>query len=136
MKLTKFTHSCVRLQKDGQVLVIDPGTFSEAEEALAGAQAGLVASPKGWGASTGSNVSTVGVETRAMISAVSVSASTTASIGAPEAKGTKPLWSGPKMDEVRNMRSFFFVGFRGVIVSRRRRILDKSPAVRATPCVR
>lgn len=42
MKLTKFTHACVRLEKDGHVLVIDPGTFSESEEALAGAHAVLV----------------------------------------------------------------------------------------------
>ncbi|MEE2521440.1 MBL fold metallo-hydrolase [Pseudarthrobacter sp. J75] len=42
MKLTKFTHSCVRLQKDNQVLVIDPGTYSEAAEALEGANAVLV----------------------------------------------------------------------------------------------
>ncbi|HET8878811.1 MAG TPA: MBL fold metallo-hydrolase, partial [Arthrobacter sp.] len=26
MKLTKFTHACVRLEKDGGVLVLDPGT--------------------------------------------------------------------------------------------------------------
>jgi L-ascorbate metabolism protein UlaG (beta-lactamase superfamily) len=42
MKLTKYTHSCVRLEKDGQVIVLDPGTFSEAEEALDGAHAVLV----------------------------------------------------------------------------------------------
>ncbi|MCT9870207.1 MBL fold metallo-hydrolase [Paenarthrobacter aurescens] len=42
MKLTKYTHACVRLEKDGKVLVIDPGTFSEAEEALNGAHAVLV----------------------------------------------------------------------------------------------
>ena len=42
MLLTKFTHSCVRLEKDGAVLVIDPGTFSEVEEALAGAGTVLV----------------------------------------------------------------------------------------------
>ncbi|GAB2553825.1 MBL fold metallo-hydrolase [Kribbella endophytica] len=29
MKLTKFTHACVRIDKDGKVLLIDPGTFSE-----------------------------------------------------------------------------------------------------------
>ncbi|MGW6198467.1 MBL fold metallo-hydrolase [Kribbella sp. NPDC055110] len=29
MKLTKFAHACVRLEKDGKVLLIDPGTFSE-----------------------------------------------------------------------------------------------------------
>jgi L-ascorbate metabolism protein UlaG (beta-lactamase superfamily) len=32
MRLTKFTHSCVRLDKDGSVLVLDPGNFSTAEE--------------------------------------------------------------------------------------------------------
>lgn len=42
MKLTKYTHACVRLEKDGKVLVIDPGTFSESEEALEGASAVLV----------------------------------------------------------------------------------------------
>ncbi|OUM39772.1 MBL fold metallo-hydrolase [Arthrobacter sedimenti] len=42
MLLTKFTHSCVRLEQDGRVLVIDPGTFSEVEEALEGAGAVLV----------------------------------------------------------------------------------------------
>lgn len=42
MKLTKFTHSCVRLEKDGKVLVFDPGTLSEADEALAGADAVLI----------------------------------------------------------------------------------------------
>ena len=30
MQLTKKTHACVRLEKDGRTLVIDPGTFSEA----------------------------------------------------------------------------------------------------------
>lgn len=42
MKLTKFTHACIRLDDDGRVLVLDPGTFSETKEALAGAQAILV----------------------------------------------------------------------------------------------
>lgn len=28
MKLTKYTHACVTLEKDGQLLVIDPGMFS------------------------------------------------------------------------------------------------------------
>lgn len=42
MKLTKFTHACVRLEKDNRVLVVDPGNFSEAAEALAGAEAVLV----------------------------------------------------------------------------------------------
>ncbi|PTT63367.1 MBL fold metallo-hydrolase [Arthrobacter sp. HMWF013] len=42
MKLTKYTHSCVRLEKDGQVIVLDPGTFSETKEALDGAHAILV----------------------------------------------------------------------------------------------
>ncbi|CAL8898558.1 MBL fold metallo-hydrolase [Kocuria varians] len=42
MLLTKFTHSCVRLEKEGHVLVIDPGTFSEVEEALEGAGTVLI----------------------------------------------------------------------------------------------
>jgi L-ascorbate metabolism protein UlaG (beta-lactamase superfamily) len=42
MKLTKFTHACVRLEKEGKVLVLDPGTFSETAEALDGAQAVLI----------------------------------------------------------------------------------------------
>ena len=42
MKLTKYTHACVRLEKEGGVLVLDPGTFSESAEALAGAQVVLV----------------------------------------------------------------------------------------------
>jgi L-ascorbate metabolism protein UlaG (beta-lactamase superfamily) len=42
MRLTKYTHACVRLEKPGGVLVIDPGTFSEVEEALDGADAFLV----------------------------------------------------------------------------------------------
>jgi L-ascorbate metabolism protein UlaG (beta-lactamase superfamily) len=42
MKLTKYTHACVRLEKDGQVLVIDPGTFSETGQALEAAGAVLV----------------------------------------------------------------------------------------------
>jgi L-ascorbate metabolism protein UlaG (beta-lactamase superfamily) len=29
VKLTKFAHACVRLEKDGKVLLIDPGTFAE-----------------------------------------------------------------------------------------------------------
>ena len=31
MRLTKFGHACVRLEDDGAVLVIDPGTLSEPE---------------------------------------------------------------------------------------------------------
>ncbi|MHC6230469.1 MBL fold metallo-hydrolase [Arthrobacter sp. MMS24-T111] len=42
MKLTKYTHACVRLEKESGVLVLDPGTFSESAEALAGADAILV----------------------------------------------------------------------------------------------
>jgi L-ascorbate metabolism protein UlaG (beta-lactamase superfamily) len=42
MKLTKYTHACVRLEKDNRVLVLDPGTFSETAEALSGADAVLV----------------------------------------------------------------------------------------------
>jgi L-ascorbate metabolism protein UlaG (beta-lactamase superfamily) len=42
MRLTKLGHSCVRLEKDGAVLVIDPGIFTDAAAALAGAAAVLV----------------------------------------------------------------------------------------------
>ncbi|MGX5717682.1 MBL fold metallo-hydrolase [Arthrobacter sp. MAHUQ-56] len=42
MKLTKYTHACVRLEKDGGTIVLDPGNFSEAAEAMEGAQAVLV----------------------------------------------------------------------------------------------
>ncbi|WP_228973588.1 MBL fold metallo-hydrolase [Streptomyces sp. DH12] len=41
MKLTKKAHACVRLEKDGRTLVIDPGGFSE-EDAALGADAILV----------------------------------------------------------------------------------------------
>ncbi|HEU4347877.1 MAG TPA: MBL fold metallo-hydrolase, partial [Actinoplanes sp.] len=40
MRVTKFTHSCLRLEGDG-VLVVDPGGFSE-RAALAGADAVLI----------------------------------------------------------------------------------------------
>ncbi|GAA3004914.1 MBL fold metallo-hydrolase [Streptosporangium longisporum] len=41
MRLTKFRHACVRLEKDDSALVIDPGSFSE-ESALDGARAVLI----------------------------------------------------------------------------------------------
>jgi L-ascorbate metabolism protein UlaG (beta-lactamase superfamily) len=41
MRLTKKTHACVQLEKDGRRLVIDPGGFSEQDAAL-GADALLV----------------------------------------------------------------------------------------------
>ncbi|MFH8366798.1 MBL fold metallo-hydrolase [Streptomyces sp. NPDC018031] len=41
MKLTKKGHACVRIEKDGRVLVIDPGAFTE-PDAVAGADALLV----------------------------------------------------------------------------------------------
>lgn len=42
MQLTKLTHSCVRVDTGAGVLVVDPGVFSEAAEALDGADACLV----------------------------------------------------------------------------------------------
>ena len=42
MKLTKLGHSCVRLEKDGHVLVLDPGVFSDVPVALDGAEAVLI----------------------------------------------------------------------------------------------
>jgi L-ascorbate metabolism protein UlaG (beta-lactamase superfamily) len=41
MRITKFTHACLRVEHDGGVLVIDPGVFSE-PEALDGADAVLI----------------------------------------------------------------------------------------------
>ena len=41
MRITKYTHACVRLEHEGRVLVIDPGTWSE-PAALSGADAVLV----------------------------------------------------------------------------------------------
>ncbi|MFE9404016.1 MBL fold metallo-hydrolase [Streptomyces sp. NPDC006530] len=41
MRITKYTHACVRLEQDGHVLVIDPGAWSE-PAALTGADAVLV----------------------------------------------------------------------------------------------
>jgi L-ascorbate metabolism protein UlaG (beta-lactamase superfamily) len=41
MRLTKYTHSCIRIEEAGGVLVIDPGEFSE-PEALNGADAVLI----------------------------------------------------------------------------------------------
>ncbi|SCF05377.1 L-ascorbate metabolism protein UlaG, beta-lactamase superfamily [Micromonospora viridifaciens] len=41
MRIIKYTHACVRLEHEGRVLVIDPGTWSE-PAALAGADAVLV----------------------------------------------------------------------------------------------
>jgi L-ascorbate metabolism protein UlaG (beta-lactamase superfamily) len=42
MRLTKYAHSCLRIEHDGAVLVVDPGAFSAADEALDGADAVLV----------------------------------------------------------------------------------------------
>lgn len=42
MQLTKYTHSCVRLDDGDRTLVIDPGVFSEVDAALDGAQAVLI----------------------------------------------------------------------------------------------
>ncbi|MGW5779417.1 MBL fold metallo-hydrolase [Streptomyces sp. NPDC003863] len=41
MKLTKKSHACVRLEKDGRTLVLDPGMFTE-EDAVLGADVLLV----------------------------------------------------------------------------------------------
>ncbi|MET1074568.1 MAG: MBL fold metallo-hydrolase [Umezawaea sp.] len=41
MRITKFTHACVRLEHEGRVLVVDPGVWSE-PDALVGADAVLV----------------------------------------------------------------------------------------------
>ncbi len=42
MRMTKLGHACVRLEKDGTALVIDPGTWSDADTVLSGASAVLI----------------------------------------------------------------------------------------------
>jgi L-ascorbate metabolism protein UlaG (beta-lactamase superfamily) len=42
VRLTKYTHSCVRLDNGEHALVIDPGVFSESAQALDGADAVLI----------------------------------------------------------------------------------------------
>lgn len=42
MLLTKYTHACVRIDKAGSALVIDPGSFSELDAALSDAAAVLI----------------------------------------------------------------------------------------------
>ncbi|MCU1658861.1 MAG: fold metallo-hydrolase [Pseudonocardiales bacterium] len=42
MQLTKFGHSCVRIQDGDRSIVIDPGVFTEVDVALDGAQAVLI----------------------------------------------------------------------------------------------
>lgn len=42
MKLTKFGHACVRLEKNGHALVIDPGVMSQEPGILDGAQVILI----------------------------------------------------------------------------------------------
>jgi L-ascorbate metabolism protein UlaG (beta-lactamase superfamily) len=42
VQLTKFTHACVRLDDGDRSVVIDPGVFSEVDEALDGASAILI----------------------------------------------------------------------------------------------
>ncbi|MEZ0067742.1 L-ascorbate metabolism protein UlaG (beta-lactamase superfamily) [Streptacidiphilus sp. MAP12-20] len=41
MRLTKFDHACVRLERDGQILVLDPGSYSD-PTAMDGADAVLI----------------------------------------------------------------------------------------------
>lgn len=42
MKLTKFGHACVRLEKNSRALVIDPGAMTPEAEAMAGVEAALI----------------------------------------------------------------------------------------------
>jgi L-ascorbate metabolism protein UlaG (beta-lactamase superfamily) len=42
MQLTKFSHACVRLDDGDRTLVIDPGVFSEVDEAVDGTSAILI----------------------------------------------------------------------------------------------
>ena len=42
MRITKLGQSCVRLEKDGAVLVIDPGVWTDVAAASAGAAAVMI----------------------------------------------------------------------------------------------
>ena len=42
MQLTKFGHSCVRVEEDGHTLLIDPGSYTDVPVAIEGAQAVLI----------------------------------------------------------------------------------------------
>jgi|KBSSwiStaDraftv2_1062776.scaffolds.fasta_scaffold98561_3 L-ascorbate metabolism protein UlaG (beta-lactamase superfamily) len=42
MRVTKFSHACVRIEHGGSVVVIDPGVWSESEVALDGVDAVLI----------------------------------------------------------------------------------------------
>ena len=42
MQLTKFTHSCVRLDDGARSVLIDPGVFSEVADAVDGVSAILI----------------------------------------------------------------------------------------------
>jgi len=42
IRLTSWGHACVRLERDGHVLVLDPGSYSDLDHALDGAQAVLI----------------------------------------------------------------------------------------------
>ncbi|MFC8192461.1 MBL fold metallo-hydrolase [Cellulomonas sp. NPDC057328] len=42
LTITRHGHSCVRIERDGRVLVVDPGTWSDLDAALDGAEAVLV----------------------------------------------------------------------------------------------
>ncbi|MBQ1015718.1 MBL fold metallo-hydrolase [Micromonospora sp. M51] len=42
MRLTKYAHSCLRVEHDGGILVVDPGVFSDTTAALDGADAVLI----------------------------------------------------------------------------------------------
>jgi len=42
MQLTKYTHACIRLDDGDRKLVIDPGIFSEVDQALDGVEAVLI----------------------------------------------------------------------------------------------
>ncbi|WP_205623083.1 MBL fold metallo-hydrolase [Sciscionella marina] len=42
MRITKFGHACVRVEKNGQAIVIDPGVMTTEPDVLAGVEAVLV----------------------------------------------------------------------------------------------
>ena len=59
MRLTKYAHSCLRVEHDGGVLVVDPGVFSD-PAALDGADAVLMLSYSYWQTTFGGDPLAIG----------------------------------------------------------------------------
>src|SRR6185369_16749041 len=72
----------------------------------------------------------------AIAASAAIASSASASTGAAGENGTKPLFRGPRMEGVRNMKCLLVDVVGDAMCSQRRRILDKSIAPREIACVR